>query len=488
METSNIDWEFETITKHTMDIILIIDKNHIIKFVTPSFEDILGYHVDEIIGTNAFDLVVKEDREQLIKSHAEALNSEGASTREYRVLHKNGEVKYFESSVMPVDHPEEFVVISIRDITIRKKIENELESRKNRYQVLQDRLKKYSQDISNVMNVFDLKHRLIEELNTILPNSEPHIISFNHEHQSVEGNCPSNWFETLPKLTAGKLEYQGEKVLILIGERKEQAYILSLNVSSIEEPMDSIWFETLVYYTIMVFESLNVIENLMMQLEKALEKNEKPQWILRLLFNLSEKQRLELSSDLHDTVLQEQLGLYRRLEDLLKEVEFPGETDEQLRSIVQGLLDTIHQIRMTCHELRPPLLKEIGLEKALENLFEHTQLSSTFKISYTAKDTSGLQLNEEKTIGIYRVVQELLNNAVKHSQATNLFFHMTSLDERLFLEYTDDGKGFEQNKLTPSFKSMGLSGIRERIQSLNGQIEFYSRQGEGVKAKIQIPI
>lgn len=484
-----MSWEFETIAKHTLDILLIVDQNQIVKFVTPSFEAILGYHPDEIIGKNAFDPLLPEDRDRLMASHKEAVLTGDPKVDEYRVFHKNGEVRYFESRVMPVqNHPDKLVVVSIRDVTLRKSMESELERRKNRYQELQNYLKSYSQDLSGVMKLSELKSRLKNELNSVLPDSEPQVVIYNRVSQSLEGEYPLNLLLNPTNLTAGKLKYDNEQITILIGDRKELAYILTIKSSAIKESMESIWLETLVHYTVMVFESLNVIESLISQLETALQKSDKPQWILRLLFNLSEKQRMELSSDLHDTVLQDQMALYRNLESILKENRFDSEVDRQLKTIVQGLLDTIHQIRMTCNELRPPLLREAGLISALENLFDYTQVSSTYKIIFTAQNTESLVLNEEETIGIYRIIQELLNNAAKHSQASSLHFHLICEGTTIHLHYVDDGVGFEADKITPSFKSMGLTGMRERTQSLNGTIEFTSQPGNGLSVKIQIPL
>ena len=396
---SGMNWEFETIAKHTLDILLIVDKNQMIKFVTPSIESILGYRPEECLGGNAFEPVYAEDRDQLIADYREVIMTKEPKVNEYRVFHKNGELKFFESRVMPVrNHPDHLVVVSIRDITFRKNMEEELENRKNRYQELQNKLINFSQDLSTTMKISDLQSRLINELTNTIPDSEPKIVVYHHE---TPNEYLSNGLSSyVPVLAIGKLHYDQEQIHILLGERKEKAYILTIKASSIKESMDSIWFETVVYYTVMVFESLNVIENLMNQLETALQKSERPQWILRLLFNLSEKQRMELSSDLHDTVLQDQIASYRKLETILKEHPFDYDVDLQLKGILQGLLDTIHQIKVTCNELRPPLLRELGLIGALENLFDHTQVSAPFKIKFTTENTEGLQLNEEETIGI----------------------------------------------------------------------------------------
>jgi len=475
--------------QHTLDLLIIVDQNQIVKYVTPSFVAILGYEIEDFIGKNAFDLVHPEDRAKLMASHHGVVQTKEQEVNEYRAFHKNGGIVYLESRVIPVqDHPDNLVVVSIRDITARKNIENELENRKTRYQVLQNTLKKYSQDLSSIINMADLKHRLISELESTFPTSAPKLTYYHWESNSFDGDKGIELSSLLPKLQVGKPHDYNGKIHTLIGDCKEKAYILTINAASIKEPMDTIWFETLVHYTIMVFESLNVIENLMNQLEKALQKNEKPQWILRLLFNLSEKQRMELSSDLQDTVLQDQLSLYENMKKILTEHTFNNEISEQLAPIILGLKSTIHQIQMTCNELRPSLLKEVGLVRSLEILFEEIQFSSTFKIIFTAEIAHQLELSEEKSIGIYRIIQELLNNAVKHSEASQLSFHLNREANKLHLHYSDDGKGFATEKLTPSFESMGLSGMKERVRSLNGSIEFFSQPGNGVSVRIQIPI
>lgn len=487
--TSHMNWEFETITKHTQDILIVVDQDQIVQFVTPSLETILGYRPEEFLGKNAFEPVFPQDRERLMASHREVVIHKEPKVDEYRVFHKNGDIKYLESRVMAIpNNRDNLIVVSIRDITLRKSMEMELETRKIRYQELQNRLKNYSQDLSMVLKVSELKKRLIQELETVIPESEPFISVYHRETGCFEGKYPTGLPTYLPNLNVGKLQHDNEQIHILLGDRNERSNILTIKASSLNESMDSIWFETLIFYSVMVLESLNVIENLMNQVENALQKNERPQWMLRLLFNLAEKQRMELSSDLHDTVLQDQMLLLRNLETILREYHFEGEMELQLKGIVHGLSNCIHQIQMTCNELRPPLLRELGLLRSLVNLFEFTQLSSPFNIKFTTENTNNLVLNEEVTMGIYRIAQELLTNAVKHSQARNLHFYLEIQEEKVIFHYSDDGKGFDADKLTPTFKSIGLSGMRERINSLDGIIKFDSQHGKGLRVRLEVPI
>ncbi|WP_246041660.1 PAS domain-containing sensor histidine kinase [Robertmurraya kyonggiensis] len=477
---------FDTILNNTVDMLFIVDKNRHLVYATPSCYKTTGYNPEELLDRDLFLMLHPDDKEYMLQRHKNLLDSQKKNSTEYRIITKGGEIRHFECKTTPLPDTENYLqVVSVRDNTERKLMEIELESRKNRYQVLQESLKNFSGDLSLVMKLADLEDRLIKELETILPGSEPNLLSFDlKDFSNVSNELPPEF----ANLKVGKIETIKKKTFIKIGELKRKVYILSLNAGAVHEKMESIWLETFSQYTMMVFENLHVIENLIMQLEETMQNWETPQWVLRLLFNLQEQQRMTLSSDLHDTVLQDQIDLYRRLESLLNKYEIEKDSKAKLKEIEQGLLDIIHKIRVTCNELRPPLLRELGLERALENLFEHIQVTSTFKINFTAENTSFLNFNEEQTIGIYRIVQELLNNAENHSRASVLNFNIHCNDFQLKMEYTDDGIGLDTVKLNPSFNSMGLTGITQRVQSLGGKIELFSKPGNGLKVFIELPI
>lgn len=477
---------FEMILNQTTDMLLIVDQNRRTVFSTPNFIEICGYNLEELQNMDVFDVVHPDDKEYMLERHKNLLASQQSNSTEYRIIDKYGEVRHFECKTTPLPNTENFLqVVSVRDITERKLMEMELERRKTRYEVLQKSLKNFSRDLSLVMKLAELEERLLRELEVILPNSQPDILKI------PSGEETSEWHHTEPsivQLAVGKMEVVHDRMWMKIGEKKECLYIISINKEAISEKMESIWLETIVYYTVIFIENLHVIEDLMHQLESAIQSRGTPQWVLRLLFNLQEQQRMNLSSDLHDTVLQDQIDLFRRLESLLNINEIEKESRDKLKGIEQGLLDIIHQIRMTCNDLRPPLLRELGLENALENLFEHIQLTSTFKIIFTSQNNPNLLLSEEQTIGIYRIVQELLKNAEKHSRASLLKFHIYHENDCLKMVYTDNGVGLDVIKLDPSFNSMGLTSMTQRAQSLGGKMDFHSKPGSGLKAALKLPI
>ncbi|WP_077212570.1 PAS domain S-box protein [Bacillus dakarensis] len=466
---------FETILNHSSDMLLIVDQNRHIIYCTPSVYEITGYSPDELKDVGVFIIVHPEDREFMEHRHKHLLDSGKNNSTEYRMVKKNGEIRYFECKTTPLPGTEQYLqVVSARDITERKEMEMDLEYHKNRHEVLQNSLKNFSNDLTAVMKLTDLEDRMMKELVTILPDCNPKILT------------------SLPRsdinLSDGKMVRVCNYIFIKLGDRKQRPYILSLEANAVRESMESTWIETLVHYSAMVFESLNMIEHLMEQLKTASTRNETPQWVLRMMFNLQEQQRMTLSSDLHDTVLQDQIDLYRRLESLLKQSEIEKEAKSKLIQIEQGLLDIIHEIRATCNRLRPPFLRELGLKTSLENLFEHVQLTSTYKILFTSADLSRLSLSEEQTIGIYRIVQEFLQHAEEYAKAGVVKFDLFAEYDRLKLVYRDDGAWFDLGEGRLDTTHIRLASVNQRAQSLGGNIVLTPTEGSGLLAQLELPI
>lgn len=467
------DQFFQTILNYTSDVLMICDRNRHVVYITPNVYEISGYGPLEWHNRDTFFVLHPDDKERMLERHQNLLASKQNNSSEYRTIKKNGKVMYCECKTTPLPNTENYLqVVSVRDITDRKLMEMDLEYHKNRHETLQNSLKNFSNELTSVMKLADLENRMLKEVQVILPNSDPMILTAIPDDATV--------------LHDGKMITISNKVFIKMGDRRNYPYILSLNASSIQEQMEVIWLETLVHYSMLVFENLNMIENLMEQLETTAQRIETPQWLLRMLFNLEEQQRLTLSSDLHDTVLQDQIDLYRRLDSLLQQNGIEKEAKSKLIHIEQGLLDIIHEIRMTCNTLRPPLLRELGLERSLVNLFEHIQLTSTYKIIFTSDGLTGLSLSEEETIGIYRIVQELLNFAEEVSRASEVIFDFQYKNECLKMVYHDNGAGIAEMG-DSDLSTMRLKTLRQRARSLGGDVEITSQPGVSLQVVLTLP-
>ncbi|WP_342514208.1 ATP-binding protein [Sporosarcina sp. FSL K6-1522] len=306
---------------------------------------------------------------------------------------------------------------------------------------------------------------------------------------STEDVEKMNWdhhrIGTLTEVTGGFAIVIGgdynHKKIILLGMKK---YKTNLNVQ------EKIWLETLAYVSSILFENLQLIEGLIEEIENYKgenhykENDNYPFWLSRLLFSLAEKERANLSMDLHDSVLQDQLQLLREIEKISGKVT-DGSIENDLFDLKERMLDNIHLVRETCNELRPPLLSELGIIQSLQNLIDQTKLRSNF-ILISELDQSIRTLDQEYDLVLYRVVQELLNNAMKHSLASEVKITLREKNQYLYLTYYDNGKGVDMLKLNDSLKTIGIFGIKERIKSIGGIIDIRSAQGEGMQVIIRL--
>lgn len=381
------------------------------------------------------------------------------------------------------------------------KMKHHLFSQKNEFETnLQ--LYHFFQKAKHTTKVSDFISSLINEIKEVLSVKEVYYVeiqaSEDEDIWKVSNNDYSpdlmgeiekiNW----KKVKAGSLLEVRSGFCVVVGEDYQRKNIIFCGLKKYKTNLnihERIWLETLAYFSSILLENFQLIEGLFQKIEnykgKMLEEKENyPSWLSRLLFALSEKERANLSIDLHDAVLQDQLQLLREIESIYNKVTDPS-LKEALSMVNERLLDNIHLIRETCNELRPPFLKESGLIESIQNLIDKIKLRSNF-ILHTELDHSIQKLDPEYELALYRVIQELLNNAIKHSEATDVSISLMKKKQCLMLSYSDNGIGIHMSKLNDSFKTMGISGIKERITCLGGRIKMESGPNSGFKVFIEL--
>lgn len=204
---------------------------------------------------------------------------------------------------------------------------------------------------------------------------------------------------------------------------------------------------------------------------------------------IEEKQRKEIAANIHDHLSQLLVISRIKLTDLMNEISNPN-SEEELKSVVKYISEALENTRKITYDLSPPVLYELGLIEALYWLAEKTEKEHDVKTLFTT-DLIEIELSEPKLILIFRVLQELVNNIVKHAQAKRLEIEMKVVNELLEIIVSDDGKGFNTNA-SPKVKigggGFGLFAVKERIQNLNGRISIHSEKNKGTTVKIDIPL
>jgi two-component system sensor histidine kinase ComP len=433
------------------------------------FEAITGIHFDKLNDRCFMGLIADEDHALVYQALFHVIQQQESMDIECRIINSAQGEKIVNITFVPIFLSGQLNGIHgiVKDITERKREERELIQSEERYKFLQQSLNRFSNDLANVMKVSELENRLIEEVKAVLNTTDVSV-------------------EEVPRGQEQAIMNMRGCIWIKIGEKQQPIYLricMENSMMKIEEE----WLETAVHYVTILYDNLHLIEDLMRRLEEMVTKNETPKWMLRLLFNLSEKERSSLSSDLHDTVLQDLIIWYRKLESLRSSATFSQETQLELKQIEEGLLDAIHQIRITCNELRPPFLLKMGIVESLKSLFSYTRMFSNYEIEFSAEQF-GYSLTEEQILGIYRIVQELLNNATKHSKANKVTMALTGKNDQIQFSYSDDGIGMDLSAFEGSFQNMGIAGIEKRVLSLEGDITLKSAPQQGFHVTISLPI
>jgi two-component system NarL family sensor kinase len=219
-----------------------------------------------------------------------------------------------------------------------------------------------------------------------------------------------------------------------------------------------------------VFHQRRVIRY-QMQLQKM--EDEQQKILLNASIRWQEEERQRIAADLHDDAgpLLATARLY------LNENLVHQDINTQLQSIYnakQIIDDTIQLIRNISHSLMPPTLKNFGLESAVNDLFQKISGSGSINASSRFHDYR-TRMKPEQELLVFRVIQELVNNILKHSNAS--FIHITQnyQDGKFFIRIHHDGRGITQNdfdKLNKSAMGLGLKNIQSRIKVLHGGISF----------------
>jgi signal transduction histidine kinase len=228
------------------------------------------------------------------------------------------------------------------------------------------------------------------------------------------------------------------------------------------------------------------------------------------MINVEEDERKRLSNAVHDEMGQDlsALKIYLGLiaQGLSESILLPGTRQvsaaedavgalklkvEKCKKIASGLIDKSHNIALL---LRPPDLDEIGLWESLESLLLESRHISGIKYIFQ-KPEGILQLAPEYSLLIYRIVQELLTNMIKHSKATNVEVRINKNENSLELFYRDDGQGFDYNQDAQKFLRrredkfrLGLIGLKERVEVLDGRMHINSGAGKGTSIIVALPI
>ncbi len=208
--------------------------------------------------------------------------------------------------------------------------------------------------------------------------------------------------------------------------------------------------------------------------------------VLTAIIQTEEKERKRFAKDLHDG-LGPLLSTVKMSISALSQIEHDEKSKKIITNTEHVLNEAINSIKEISNNLSPHILNNFGLASAINNFCN--KINQTKKINIDFKSNiSNERYNSNIELILYRVICELINNTTKHANAQNIKINLTRYEKILTIQYTDDGKGFDVNRIEITKKGMGLSNIKTRIKSINGVVIIESSEGNGFSALIKINV
>ena len=205
----------------------------------------------------------------------------------------------------------------------------------------------------------------------------------------------------------------------------------------------------------------------------------------RSVLEAEEKERSRIAKDLHDGVGQMMSAARMNLSSFYNNAQIKDESqNKSLYNIIQLVDDSCKEVRAVSHSMMPAALLSKGLPDAVDELISKIN-SNTLKVSFHSEGfTERLDSNTETIL--YRVIQECVNNIIKHAEASELDISMIRDNDGISVTIEDNGKGFEYNADNAD-EGIGLKNIRSRILFLKGTVDFDTAPGKGTLVAIHIP-
>jgi len=225
----------------------------------------------------------------------------------------------------------------------------------------------------------------------------------------------------------------------------------------------------------------NMTESLKIKDKQLMEERNKR---ITAMIDGQELERQRLSRELHDGLGQSLIALKLKLETIRgKDVCSINKTVKEVKHSFDG---TINEIRRISNDLMPAVLSEFGLVTALKNICEDISDNSNIDLQCIYKGNFN-NLDDKTAIYLFRIIQEALNNIVKHADTKAAEVRLKQEKGRIFIWINDNGKGLVSDR-NISNAGNGIPNIRERVRLLNGIIDFKSQAGKGTQIYIEIPI
>jgi PAS domain S-box-containing protein len=439
--------------------------------VGDTYKQLFGYDfVNAYIPEDFWEsLIHPEDRRRVLEKLATITRGGAVSNwdDEYRLRKSNGEYAYVHDRgyiIYSADKRPVRMIGSLQDITARKRSEESILASEEKYRQIFYR-NPYPAWI------FDLETLLIMEVNDAalkkygFSKHEFCQLTVKDLHQEGEAELFLDSIRT--DLAGNGLERQQRNVREKWHHNNKSGEVMIVEITS----------DRIEYFGKQCMQVIvnDVTDRIRLEKELALQHRLKQQQITEVVLGTQERERFELGQELHDNINQI-LATSKLYLDVAIEEQEPR--IELLVKSRNNISMAIEEIRRLSKELISPSLQDLGLIQSIRELIRSIQMVNKMKIRLSLTGLDEHNLLPEQKINIYRIIQEQLNNILKHAEAAAVTIDLRKEREQICLRIEDDGKGFD-----PRARRMGvgISNIISRAELYNGKVEIDSSPGKGCR-------
>lgn len=477
--------QIRALYESALDAIIAIDSRQRIVAFNPAAEKMFGWNARELIGKPLAWLMPEDQRDRYTEIVAELIDG---SQLTYRLegdtgvagLRANGEHFPAEASVSIVDTSQGRRVFGIiRDISYRLQAEEQLRRSEERYELavsatndgiwdwnIETGAVNFSQRFAQRLgySVSDVE-QMAESFETLIhPEDRSHIRSQMRAH--LKGYGP---FDVECRVLTRHAGFRWFRLRGLARRSDDdRAVYMAGSLSDIHDQ--------------------RMAEDALREEEKHLERlADKLQKLSHRLMEVQEQERRHLARELHDEIGQSLTASIINLQSLMS----MDDPTPVINDLSQGLNQVLCQVRNLSLDLRPSMLDDLGLESAIKWLLERQGQTGKLACSLKCDGLPEERLEPDLEVTCFRIVQEAVNNIIKHAKATHVWVSVRGTGSVIELEIQDDGAGFDAERRLQNAThgaSFGLVGMRERAALVGGHCRIESTPGHGTSITARLPM
>ncbi len=336
-------------------------------------------------------------------------------------------------------------------------------------------------ELCRPLGMYEIQSAVLEDMSLAAEYSGDKAQAFNYLKEFTRLR------DTLEQLNNRKLVNDLEEKYQ--SQRKEALLLAQENIIYKKNVLNTILFSSAVVLLLLfVLGYYNYRQKQKLQQQRISELETQQQLLAaEAVLKGEEQERTRLAQDLHDGLGGMLSGIKYSFNTIKGNVVMTEENLQAFERSMDMLDSSIHEMRRVAHNMMPEVLLKFGLDTALKDFCNDISKTGVLQISYQSLGMRDVQPSQTTAITLYRIVQELINNTLKHSAAINAIVQLSHENNRLSLTVEDDGKGFDASLLNQP-AGIGWANIKSRVEFLKGKIDVLSEKNKGTSVHIEIDI